>query len=296
MKYIIAFSVLGCLALLQACSPSEGNRRGHEFMPDMVHPTGYEANLYDYYFYNRWGTEEEYKKYTMPRYSVPGTVARGEISVANAADANARMMAMESFDGMEEGSMAIAPNGSVPYYYADTEPERSRAMREITKNPFPITDAGLEQGKNLYSIYCGVCHGEKGDGQGFLVRDGDPAKGITAGVYPAAPANLVLDTFVYATSGRIYHAIMHCKNVMGPYADKLSYRERWEVIHYIRSLQAQSKKLLYSSASNTFNTEATPWKLMESSIKKKMHPDSTAHLGIMTPTDHTGKGVTTEKQ
>ena len=268
MRYTTAFSLLICVILFNACSPAEGNRRGHEFMPDMVHPTGYEANLYDYYYYNRWGTEAEYKNYAMPRLSVPGTVARGQISLANATDEAARMEMMDDFSGLSEGSIAYAPNGSVPYYYQNTEEERLRASREILRNPFPITEKGLLHGKELYNIYCGICHGTNGDGQGYLVREEDPAKGIVAGVYPAAPANLMLDTFVNASAGRLYHAIMHGKNVMGPYADKLSYRERWEVIHYIRSMQAISKKKEYTQAVNSFNAEGKPWGTMAGSVKE----------------------------
>ena len=274
MRYTIAFSILFGLLIFSACSPAEGNRRGHEFMPDMVHPTGYEANLYDYYYYNRWGTEEEYKNYVMPRQSVPGTVSRGQISVANAADGESRMTAMDAFNGTSAGSIAITPNGSVPYYYEDSDAERRRASIEITRNPFPITTAGLETGKELYIIYCGICHGDNGDGQGYLVREADPAKGIVEGIYPAQPANLLQDTFLNASAGRIYHAIMHGKNMMAPYADKLNYRERWEVIHYIRSLQAKSKKLEYTDAINSFNSEALPWGPMEASMKKSMATDS----------------------
>lgn len=265
--------------MMVACSPADGNRTGHEFMPDMVHTIGYEANLYNYYYYNRWGTEEEYKSYAMPRLSVPGTVARGQITIANAADDASRMTSMEGFSGEGEGSVAFIPNGMVPYYYTDTEEERLRATREITRNPFPITEAGLEQGKELYDIYCGICHGESGNGLGYLVREDDPGKGIVAGVYPAAPANLLQDTFINASAGRIYHAIMFGKNVMAPYSDKLNYQERWEVIHYIRSLQAKEKKLEYTATVNSFNREATPWATLEPTMNKKMaaHPD-TMHL------------------
>lgn len=273
MRYTIQLSIFACLLFAVACSPAKGDRTGHEYMPDMTHTVGYEANLYDYYYYNRWGTEAEYLKYASPRHSVPGTVARGQISVANASDEAAMVQAMAAFSGQGEGSFALTPNGSVPYYYKDTEEERARATREITRNPYPITDKGLAHGKELYNIYCGICHGEKGDGRGYLVRDEDPAKGIVAGVYPAAPANFMLDTFVHSNIGRFYHAIMYGRNVMGSYTDKLSYQERWEVIHYIRSLQAQSKNLVYSASANTFNSEATPWSVVEAAMKHETAPE-----------------------
>jgi mono/diheme cytochrome c family protein len=199
---------------------------------------------------------------------------------------------MEAFEGGMPGSFAFTPNGSVPYYYANTEEERVRATKEITQNPFPITEASLAHGKELYNIYCGICHGEKGDGRGYLVRDEDPAKGIVAGVYPAAPANFLLDTFIRGNVGRLYHGIMYGKNVMGSYADKLSYKERWEVIHYIRAMEAQSKKLEYSATANTFNTEATPWLAMEAAMKKEMAPmvaDTAKHEATGNEQQHTNQ-------
>ena len=139
-------------------------------------------------------------------------------------------------------------NGHVPYYYPDTDEGRARAAAEIIQNPFPITAEGLERGKELYDIYCGICHGEKGDGNGYLVRE-------DGGVYPAAPKNFLLDEFVTASNGRFYHAIMYGINVMGSYADKLSYEERWQVIHWIRALQAKDRKLKYDENENTLNPE-----------------------------------------
>ena len=63
--------------------------------------------------------------------------------------------------------------------------------------------------------------------------------------YPAQPKNLLMDDLLQAGDGRIYFAIMYGLNMMGGYSDKLSYEERWQVIHYIRSLQAKSKNLPY---------------------------------------------------
>lgn len=240
-----------CVTAVISCSPAGGSKRGHEFMPDMVHSTAYEANLYNYYYYNTWGSEEEYKKFAMPRHSVPGTVPRGSVAAALGSTPEERMLAYGMFTGTSSHhGIAMAPNGAVPYPYGDTEEERVRASREITANPFPITTAGLERGKQLYTIYCGICHGEKGDGLGYLVREEDPARGITAGVYPAAPANLMKEDFIDTTAGMFYHSIVYGKNMMGSYADKLSYEERWQVIHYIRSLQAKVRGVPYDENAN----------------------------------------------
>ncbi len=239
-KLLIALLVL---AFCQ-CRPSEGNRTGTEYMPDMSHSIAYEANVNSYYYYHSWGSKEEIARFSAPRFPVTGTKARGSVMGSDA------MQRSKMLNG-DLGNNAIATpvNGSVPYYYGNTEEERARASKEITANPLPITAKGLEHGKYLYDVYCGICHGATGDGAGYLVRD-------DGGKYPAQPANFLKDEFIASNEGRYYHAIMYGRNVMGSYKDKLSYEERWDVIHYIRSLQATSKKLIYNEKENTFSNSA----------------------------------------
>lgn len=226
------------VALLYSCQDAGGNQTGSEFIPDMVHSVAYEANYRNDYSLNSFEKESVVGKRSLesPRLPVKGTIPRGYSG---------------NYTAGSENGVTVHPNGHVPYYYADTEEERIRANAEIVTNPFPISTAGLNKGKELYNIYCGICHGEKADGGGYLVRD-------DGGKYPAAPANFLLDTFVNSNNGRFYHGIMYGKNVMGGYADKLSYEERWQVIHYIRSLQAKAKKLEYSELANTFGAGGTP--------------------------------------
>jgi hypothetical protein len=107
----------------------------------------------------------------------------------------------------------------------------------------------------LYDIFCGICHGEKGDGYGYLVREADPAKGDPGGKYPVVPANLLLPDYANSSNGRYYHAIIYGKNAMGGYADKMNYEERWQIIHYIRALQAKDQSLEYDETTNTLNPE-----------------------------------------
>lgn len=243
------FLALIATIILNACSPASGEFPGSEYMPDMAHSVAIEANVYSAYSYNTWDKESRASKadlvrgITMP---VNGTIPRGYAGVALSGDAAGSMNMLLGNNAIN--AFAAPINGRVPYYYADTEEERLRATAEVINNPFPISANGLKRGGELYNIYCGICHGEKGNGLGYLYDESNPnAK------YPAAPANFLNEEFSAASNGRYYHAIVYGKNVMGGYTDKLSYEERWQVIHWIRSLQAKDKKLKYDENDNTLN-------------------------------------------
>ncbi len=242
------FFALALSVFMYACSTAGGDTTGAEFMPDMGHSLAVEANTYNYYYYNTWDKESTIPLWELvknPGKPVAGTIPRGYAggSLGAAADLDVVL-------GNDElSAIRITPNGFAPYYYEDSDSSRAKAIAEIIDNPFPITADGLARGKELYGFYCGLCHGDKGDGLGFLY-DSDANKNAK---YLAAPANLLKEEFQAASNGRFYHAIMYGKNVMGGYADKLSEEERWQVIHYIRSLQAKEAKATYNEEENTFN-------------------------------------------
>lgn len=272
-KFILS---IFCLVTLASCQQSGGEQTGSEFVPDMVHSIAYEANVYTDYDLNSWDKESviSRRKLVQPRKPVEGTVPRGFSSVGvndgvftSAEEAVAFTVAHQK---KNEG-IAYTPNGSVPYYYPDTEDGRALAIQQLIYNPFPITQGGIARGQELYGYYCGICHGEKGDGAGYLVRD-------NGGKYPAQPANFLLDDLINSSNGRYYHGIVYGKNAMGGYADKLSFEERWQVIHYIRSLQAKEKKLQYNHEANTLNADyGVPFAKME----------QLAASGLPTMPDHT---------
>ena len=253
MKYAIG-AILGIALfawLFSLCSPAGLNKTGHEYFPDMVHPVSYEANYFNNYSWNHWDDESTFTKAALsqPRGKVAGSIARGYTGVHyNAAGA------LDIVRGKNASNAIAAPvNGESPFYYQNTEEDRLRCETELVKNPFPITAAGLASAKPLYDVYCGICHGEKGDGQGWLAANPDTK-------YPAQPKSFIVDEMVNAGNGRYYFGIMYGKNVMGGYADKLSYEERWQVIHYIRSLQAANLKLQYNETGNTLNNNDQPAK------------------------------------
>lgn len=237
-----------------SCQQAGENSTGSEFIPDMSHSIAYEPNVITDYPLNTWDKQSTYtrRQLSLPRLPVNGTIPRGYagVSAHDGSFSSADEAIMNTMHRMQanKGGVTYTMNGSAPYYYPDTEEGRTAATEQIKYNPFPITSLGLAKGQELYVIYCGICHGDNGDGTGYLVRD-------NGGKYPAQPANMIDSQFVAASNGRFYHAIMHGKNAMGSYADKLSYEERWEVIHYIRALQAKAKKVVYSAEVNELNPD-----------------------------------------
>ena len=252
---ILVLSV-SLVILLTACTP-EDNFTGKEYMPDMGHSLALEANTYNYYYYNTWDDEStvELSKLVYPRMVPDGTVPRGYASAylpgGAAPESMDEINSMRgSFLGTDDlNAIAVPTSGSVPYYYDDSAEGRLAAIAELNDNPFPITDEGLDRAKFLYETFCGICHGNTGNGLGYIYNEDENPNAK----YPLAPANFLTDELKAASNGRYYHAIQYGYNAMGAYKDKLSYEERWQVIHYIRSLQAKDAKLEYNQTVNTLN-------------------------------------------
>jgi mono/diheme cytochrome c family protein len=103
-------------------------------------------------------------------------------------------------------------------------------------NPLPALDsAGMVEAARLYMINCGTCHGAKLDGNGPLYNGGN-------GPYPIAPRNLVADPIVSKMpEGQMMYSVTYGKNLMGSYASQLNTKQRWMVIHYVKSMQPGSK-------------------------------------------------------
>lgn len=98
-------------------------------------------------------------------------------------------------------------------------------------SPLDSIEVDSERGKELYAIYCGICHGNKGKGQGTLVK-----REKILGVPSYDDAGRAI------TEGSIYHTIYYGKNAMGSYANQLNEEERWQVVDYVLKLKADLEK------------------------------------------------------
>jgi len=124
-----------------------------------------------------------------------------------------------------EGTIA---RGQVPYDYENTEDGYNLAKSELT-NPLEVNEANLENGKAMYNIYCAICHGKTGEGDGTLVE-----REKFLGVPNYKDRDI--------TSGSIYHVVMYGRNMMGSHSAQLTVKERWQVTMYVDQLRNELLK------------------------------------------------------
>ena len=124
-----------------------------------------------------------------------------------------------------EGSIA---RGWQPYEFPDTN-EGYEAAKTNLNSPLENSSAHLTAGKELYGIYCAVCHGKKGDGQGILMTR-EKFLGIPS--YADREIN----------QGSIYHVLMYGKNAMGSHAGQVNDTERWQIAQHVMELRGKLLK------------------------------------------------------
>ena len=124
-----------------------------------------------------------------------------------------------------EGTIA---RGWEPYDYLNTNEGYEEAKANLI-SPLEITKENSANGKELYAIYCAVCHGSKGDGQGIL---------MTREKFLGVPSYADREI----TPGSIYHVLMYGKNAMGSHAGQVNAKERWQIAQHVMDLRSKLVK------------------------------------------------------
>lgn len=102
-------------------------------------------------------------------------------------------------------------------------PDEARSM----ENPVPLSDEALAAGETHYARRCASCHGDTGRGDGKATRFIRPA-----------PADIsTAEARDRMTDGEMFFKITEGKKPMPGMARTLSDEERWQVVHYLRTLQ-----------------------------------------------------------
>lgn len=134
----------------------------------------------------------------------------------------------DAFPNGKEGQLPA--KGSIPRGFTPYEYENSTAGYELAKanlkSPIDSLSHDLVKGEQLFTIYCAICHGDKGDGKGNLV---------TREKFLGVPS--YKDRQI--TEGSVFHVITYGLNSMGSHANQLSQEERWMVTDYVLKLRSE---------------------------------------------------------
>ncbi len=202
------FWIAGIISTVATISCSDVRREpGRVYVPDMAYSRAFET--YAALDTNKFTTDPSQAGEGKIFYNskpVLGTIARGDETVPFS-------LTMDK------------PGDSVNY----------NASKSIAN---PITSLSAKdsiEAERLYLVNCGICHGMKLDGNGPLYNGGN-------GAYLAKPATLVGDAKYEAMpEGQMFYSVTYGKNAMGSYASQLTEKQRWMVIHYVKSKQNGGK-------------------------------------------------------
>ncbi len=117
------------------------------------------------------------------------------------------------------------PERSVPI-----EGPVSIANMGAPSNPVPADEVSITRGTELFGINCQPCHGAAGTGNGPVAPFLQERK----------PADLTGPVVSALSDGAIFLTISNGKlPFMVPLNENLTVRERWDVVNYLRTLQAK---------------------------------------------------------
>ncbi|MFP4844188.1 c-type cytochrome [Winogradskyella sp. PE311] len=197
LKYIV---VLVMLVGLVSCK--KNSRPNYQYMPNMYESVGYEA----------YQESDAFASGFEAQLPAEGTIPRGDFMPYEIENTN------EGYD-LAKATLKNPLADAVPLDEMPVATDSDKVRIDYAK------------GGPLYTVYCAICHGVKGDGQGKLMQ-----REKILGVPSYDDAGRAI------TTGSIYHVIYYGKNTMGSYANQLNEEERWQVVAYVEKLKADLEK------------------------------------------------------
>lgn len=160
--------------------------------------------------HNKQGESELFRDKRLMRPPVPGTVARGEDFLDT---------------HMWQGRV---PGAQGKLTWADTFPAGVTVDADF-----------LRRGRERYEIYCSMCHGYAGQGDGAVhqrvtLRKLTGEAGFDAW---AAPASYHTDAVRQQPLGELFNTISNGKNNMAGYRAQIPAHDRWAIVAYVKALQ-----------------------------------------------------------
>lgn len=171
-------------------------------------------DMYDQPRYKPLAESDFFSDGLSARPHVEGTVARGEL---------------RDDEPLYSGKQANKFVSQIPEAAYRSVHERIAQQFEQPLNqtePAELRRALMTRGRERFDIYCSVCHGRTGDGDGMIVRRGF-----------RKPPSLHIDRLQNAPAGFFFDVVTNGFGAMPSYANRIDVFDRWAIVAYVRALQ-----------------------------------------------------------
>ena len=121
----------------------------------------------------------------------------------------------------------------VPSHARESQSGKPSPGASTLTNPVPVTPQSIAAGKALFQKYCRFCHGDDGKGNGPQAPEGTHPPDLTDAKWDHGTTDADIFTII--------------KDGIGPKFDmkgqnsKMTPREMWSVVNYLRSIAPQGK-------------------------------------------------------
>jgi mono/diheme cytochrome c family protein len=151
------------------------------------------------------------------------SLQRGAQAVGTNSNAQGDSSSNSSSANMQ-GNNASMPTGSTSQTGAQAVAAGDAS--DTDEFPFPVTAEVMQRGQERYQIFCAMCHGATGDGDGMIVRRGF-----------RQPPSYHQDSLRQARVGHFFRVITEGFGAMPSYRAQVPVQDRWAIIAYVRALQ-----------------------------------------------------------
>jgi mono/diheme cytochrome c family protein len=127
--------------------------------------------------------------------------------------------------GKEQGTpVRQIPEAAFRAIYNRNPRQFDRPFEET--NQVELRRALLRRGRERFDIYCSVCHGRLGDGDGMIVRRGF-----------RKPPSYHIERLRQAPDGHFFDVMTNGFGAMASYSSRIHVADRWAIVAYLRALQ-----------------------------------------------------------
>lgn len=123
------------------------------------------------------------------------------------------------------------PRGVYMPFHFSPNPTGYDSAGAMLKFSAALNSKDSAEGGRLFNIYCAVCHGSGGKGNGTIVENPQ-----LKNPFPPPPSYYA-DNILALPEGKMYHSVHYGKNLMGAYSRALNHDQVWQVIYYVKSMQ-----------------------------------------------------------